>query len=112
MSFGNVSIQVRRAIETLEYNQDNMSQKDYKDVIKALKDPVMNIYIVASHVSDLKQIDYSDIPSSELTKDQIIVIGTRYNRGPDMHIEDIMKNTEYGDSIIANEVYLLERLGK
>ena len=111
-SFGNVSIQVRRAIETLEYNQDNMSQKDYKDVIKALKDPVMNIYIVASHVSDLKQIDYSDIPSSELTKDQIIVIGTRYNRGPDMPIEDIMKNTEYGDSIIANEVYLLERLGK
>lgn len=99
-SFGNISIQVRRAIETLGYNESSMSMDDYTEIIGALGDPVTNIYICAAHLSDLRNIDYSDISAKEMTDEQIIVIAIRYNRGPELTLDEIKKGTQsYGEGI-------------
>ena len=48
-------------------------------------------------------MQYPDKTGEELTEDEIRVIATRYNRGPDLSLEEIMKNTSYGNQILENK---------
>lgn len=102
-SFGNVSIQVRRAWESLGYEKEEVSDELRSEIIDSLKDPVENIYISSKHISDLRDMQYPDKTGEELTEDEIRVIATRYNRGPDLSLEEIMKNTSYGNQILENK---------
>jgi hypothetical protein len=102
-SFGNVSIQVRRTAEELGYNVKNMSSDERRALISSLKNPIQNIYIAAKHLSTLKQIDFGNKPTIQLTADDIKVIATRYNRGPDLSIDQIKKNLSYGNSLYKHE---------
>ena len=43
------------------------------------------------------------VVGEELTEDEIRVIATRYNRGPDLSLEEIMQNTSYGNQILENK---------
>lgn len=99
-SFGNLSIQVREAETSLGYNRWHMSYSDEQRVISTLQDPILNIYVAAKHLSDLKKIDFADIPSSQLTVGQLSNIATRYNRGRNPSLETIKRNNEYGAKII------------
>lgn len=102
-SFGNISIQVRRTAEELGYDVKNMSSDERSALIASLKNPIQNIYIAAKHLSTLRKIDFASKPTTQLTADDIKVIATRYNRGPDLSLEQIKKNLSYGNSLYNHQ---------
>lgn len=109
-SFGNVSIQVRRAWESLGYRESEVSDELKQDIIGSLKDPVQNIYISAKHISDLRDIEYPNLTAEEFTEEEIVIVGTRYNRGPDMSLDKLKEDTDYGARIIRNQEDLKKAL--
>lgn len=111
-SFGNVSIQLRRAAETLGYDINDMSNSQINSLIDKLEDPVTNIYIAAAHASDLRDIDYSGVNAADLNKEEILVIATRYNRGPDLSLDEIQADTSYGNAIYSHKDSILSALGE
>ena len=102
-SYGNTSIQIRRAAETLGYS----SYKDV-DMIKILEDPIQNIFVAAAHLNDLRNIDYLGKSADELTEDEIKIIASRYNIGPQYKKESIL--TQYGEKIYANQDDIMNAL--
>jgi len=102
-SFGNVSIQVRRAAESLGYDlekeEGEKREKLEEVIIAALKDPKQNIFIAAKHLSDLRDLDFSGKKANEMTIEDIEITGRRYNRGPDLSLEKIKDNLNYGKAI-------------
>ncbi len=102
-SFGNTSVQIRRAAETLGY-----SEYDDEDITSILKDPIQNIYTAAAHLNYLRNIDYKDKSATELSDDEIKIIASRYNIGPQYKKDAI--TTKYGEEIYANEKDILKAL--
>lgn len=98
-SFGNVSIQVRRAAATLGYNPESLTKTEKETIIAALKDPVQNIFIVAQHLSDLLKIDFPEKEAADLTAEDLIIAATRFYRGPEFSLEQIEADTRYGDNV-------------
>lgn len=105
-SFGNISIQVRRAAETLGYDYDNLTGKQRESIISSIKDPIQNLYIVAKHLSDLRDIEYKGLGADKLTEDNVRIIGSRYWWGPDESLTTVKSNTWYGNTIVNNKSLL------
>lgn len=101
-SFGNISIQVRRAAETLGYDPSNLTDFQRNEIISSLKNPIENIYIAAMHLSDLRDVDFLGKTAGQLSDDDIKVIASRYNRGPHLSIEKIKENLSYGNSLFRH----------
>lgn len=101
-SVGDVSIQLRRAAETLGLNPGTMSISQQSRLKASLDGDVYNISIVARHLAQLAAID--NLPKN--TDDYIRVVGARYNRGPHLSLEAIRKNTSYGDAILKRRAHL------
>lgn len=101
-SFGNVSIQIRRAKESLGYSY-NISTKQEEEIIKSLKNPKEAIFICAKHLKDLKQIDFKNKPFNKLSNYELSIIATRYNAGPgDTRERLAQKGFGYGQNILDN----------
>lgn len=100
-SFGNISIQVRRAEAILGYKNATSSELD--DIITSLKNPISNIYISARHLGELRDIDFKGAKGAQLTEEQIKIIGTRFNRGMELSKEKIQQNMGYGQKIYNNK---------
>jgi len=95
-SFGNTSIQVRRALETLDYDY---SAKQTPQVIASLKNPIQNFYIAAKHLDLLRNVDFSGKTASELTDEEVQIIASRYHLGPDCSLE-ATKGWGYGKDLL------------
>jgi len=99
-SFGDMSIQFRRGVETLGYDASReITESQRRMVVSSLKNPQIGIFVAAKHLSYLRDIDFSGVSAPEMTKDQIEIVGSRYNRGPDISINDLKKNLSYGKAI-------------
>jgi hypothetical protein len=99
-SFGNVSIQVRRAAEALGYDTGyELTNTQRRAVIATLENPEANIYVAAKHLSDLRDLDFNGTKASALTRDEVEVIATRFNRGPELPIGRIRQNLDYGRTV-------------
>lgn len=98
-SFGDVSIQLRRAAEALGYDLNRISSTQREQMIGSLQDPQTGIFVAAKHLSDLRDLDFHGVPGRVLTRDQIEVIATRYNRGSELPKSEIKKNVSYGRAI-------------
>jgi hypothetical protein len=109
-SFGNISMQIGTAAETLEYSPDKLTEVQREAIISSLKEPGQNIFIAAKHLSDLRNIDYKGVGANQLKEDQVKVIGTRFNRGRGLSLESIMKNMSYGEFIVKRKALLEELL--
>jgi hypothetical protein len=109
-SFGNLSIQVRRASQTLGYQPGNLDSTQEQIIIDSLKDPRQNIFIAAAHLAELRDIDFKGKNADQMGPDEIKLTATRYNWGPDLSLEDIKKDTSYGDTIINKETIITESL--
>ncbi len=108
-SFGNTSIQVRRAIETLGYDS---STDKRQQIIASLKDPIQNIYMAAAHLSLLRNIDYAGKGAADLTDEEIGILSSRYNIGPDASLEYVQAYNGYGDRVLNNKDYILKSLNE
>jgi hypothetical protein len=99
-SFGNVSIQVRRAAEALGYDlRYDLTESQRRMIITSLEQPQINIFVAAKHLSDLRDMDFKNIAASQMTKQQAEIIATRYNRGPDLTVSQIQQNLSYGRAL-------------
>jgi hypothetical protein len=99
-SFGNMSLQFRRAASSLGYDgRRELSERQRAYILNSLENPQINIFIAAKHLSDLRNVDFAGVPRDRLTLAQIEVIASRYNRGPDLPRDQIEKNLLYGKAI-------------
>jgi hypothetical protein len=84
-SFGPYNIQQRRAAEILGYGNINvMSETARRTLVSTTRNPVAATFMVAKHLSDLRNQDFPGVPGRALTGNQMIVIATRYNKGPEI----------------------------
>ena len=82
-SFGPMSLQVRRAAETLGYDPAALSEQQRTEVINSLKNPKESVFIAAKHLSELKQeAGYGLVEPSSMTPEAEREIAARYNGGP------------------------------
>ena len=99
-SFGFVSIQLRVAAETLGLDPAKMSTAEFRSLATCLQTDAFNIDVVARHLRVL--IDHDKLQSSPplLTMEQVKIVGARYNRGAGLSLDQIKKNTSYGNFIV------------
>jgi hypothetical protein len=109
-SIAPMSIQVRRAAETLGYDPENMTAGQMAAVRDTLKDPQSAIFLAARHLAELREVDYPGTTAAEMTDQQLADIATRYNRGPDVSLQDVQENGDYGDDLIDNRQRVNELL--
>lgn len=98
-SLGDVSIQLRRAAETLGPAWNNLSDVDKNKIVQCLLQEPCNVGVVGRHLRDLKRIDFPD--GTGIESEIIRITGARYNRGPSLTLEQIRMNTSYGDFILG-----------
>jgi hypothetical protein len=101
-SMGPVAIQLRRAAETMGLDFDGLTLEDRNRLVECLQVDENDLAIVARHLWQLKQIDFPDRAVIGLY--EIRIIGARYNRGPDLSLDVILRDTSYGDFIV-NRIY-------
>ena len=97
-SMGPVAIQLRRASEAMGVPYEKLSDADKSALVDCLQNADNDLAIVAKHLWQLKEIDYPG--KTVLGKDEIRVIASRYNRGPDLTLDEVLRNTSYGDFIV------------
>ncbi len=94
-SFGYVSMQLGVAANMLGIAPEDLNYLTERKLASVLSDPEMSIMFAARHLAQLKNIDYPDIPSNELTLDEMKVIANRYNMGSSLSLEEI-EQYDYG----------------
>ncbi|MBK0800491.1 hypothetical protein I8742_04460 [Escherichia coli] len=101
-SFGAVSMQLRTAARTLGLDETKMDNSQLRELANCLQHDVFNIQLAARHLYQLAEKDGFQVSLPHLTKEQIRIIGARYNRGVSLSLEKIKEDTSYGDFIINN----------
>ncbi|MDB5439974.1 MAG: hypothetical protein JWM33_2401 [Caulobacteraceae bacterium] len=101
-SFGDLSLQIRRASQSLGYGASPSADQAHA-IMAASEDPTLNIFMAAKHLSDLRDIDFPEASGSAMTKDQLEITASRYNRGPQPSQQDIAKYGSYGRSITKRQ---------
>jgi hypothetical protein len=99
-SFGSVSMQLRTAAKTFGIDPEGMSAEQLRSLASCLQRDAFNIDAAARHLRQLIDHDgfQKNLPS--LSMDQVRIIGARYNRGINLSVSEIKKNTSYGDFIV------------
>ena len=98
-SFGAVSIQLRRTAETFGRDPEELTPNDYELLIQALKDPLSNIQISAAHLADIRDKLPPGKGAQGWTDEEIELVATAYNRGPDLSREELQQNLSYGKAV-------------
>ncbi|MCU5771821.1 hypothetical protein N5923_04035 [Erwiniaceae bacterium BAC15a-03b] len=80
-SIGALAIQLRAAAETMGIDAAKLTHTQQFQLSACLLNNDFNIKVVAKHLHDLILHDYPDADTAKLTDEQIIVAGSRYNRG-------------------------------
>ena len=96
-SFGSLSLQVRSAADSLGYTNPGSWQD--AAIIGSLNNSQENIFIAAKFLARLRNIDFKGRSANSLSKDDIAIIASRYNRGPGLSLDKIKKDTQYGRAI-------------
>ena len=107
-SFGYVSMQLAVAANMLGIEPEDLNLITEVQLARVLSDPKMSIMFAARHLSLLKNIDFPDVPSDELTPEDIIVIANRYNMGGNVPIETIRQHY-YGQRFM-DRLYIINQL--
>ncbi|MDM3095310.1 hypothetical protein OGV98_21655 [Citrobacter sp. Cf136] len=120
-SVGSVAIQLGVAARTMGIRPDLLSSFEQFQLSQCLLNDRFNVRVVAFHLRDLIHYDYPDIgDTTNLTDEQIIVVGSRYNRGTERNKQDIIDSitapigshqreySEYGRRILEKEIALMK----
>lgn len=123
-SVGSIAIQIGVAAQTIGIQPDMLTSFQQFRLSQCLLDNSFNIRVVAFHLHDLILYDNPDADTLNLTDKQIILAGSRYNRGvmrsKDEIIQSISKTpgtperkySEYGRRIIEKKESILKIMRK
>ncbi|HBL7320688.1 hypothetical protein A9K82_20500 [Enterobacter kobei] len=118
-SIGSVAIQLGVAAETLGLDPASLDHFQQYQLAQCLLENSFNIRVVAFHLRDLILHDNPGIRTDNLTDEQIILTGSRYNRGTQRSAGDIVGSihepvgkpsraySEYGRRIIEKKSAIL-----
>jgi hypothetical protein len=81
-SFGNTSVQLRRAAEALGYDLEQLDQNEKATIISSLQDPRQNLFIAAKHLSDIVDKYLPNTSSDQISDKDKLALAGAYNRGP------------------------------
>ncbi len=98
-SFGNTSMQVITAAQTLGYDVENLTLSDKIDIVNLLMNAVQGVFITALHLSQLKEYDFEGKDINDLTEAEINVMVLRYNQGLRRDLEYLL--TDYDENTKA-----------
>lgn len=113
-SFGSVSIQLRRAAETMGINLNGINYEQQTKLCRCLQTDWFNLNVVAKHLHELIRYDFPDADAENLSDEQIAITGSRYNWGTDKKIDVFVeslkatpgtatrKYTDYGRTILRH----------
>jgi hypothetical protein len=106
-SFGHVQMRVNVAAKLLGYeNPDHLSHTQRKSVIAKLQEPETNISLVCRHLAELREKDFGNQTSPNMSDEELLVVASRYNLGPDTSLQSIKeKPPEYGTEVMALSTY-------
>ncbi|PHM33385.1 hypothetical protein Xmau_04537 [Xenorhabdus mauleonii] len=123
-SVGALAIQLRAAAETLGIDPSKLTTRQQLQLANCLLQDDFNIKISALHLRDLIIHDYPELmDTSILTDEQIILAGSRYNRGIARDKKDFLKSiysassykerdyTSYGRRILEKKKSIYMILG-
>ncbi len=99
-SFGAVSMQLRTAAHTLGLDANKMDGSQLRSLATCLENDAFNIQTVARHLRQILDKDGLQKQPPALDMDAVRVAGARYNRGLGLTLEEIRKNTSYGNFIV------------
>jgi hypothetical protein len=110
-SLGPTSLQPRRALEALGYDPAKVDPAVKRDVVQSLvENRAFAIFVTAKHLSDLRDLFYPSQAADDLSDDDLIMLGARYNQGPDAPSETVRKDLSYGRTIIGRKAVLAKLL--
>jgi hypothetical protein len=107
-STGAVAIQLRRAAEASGFDFNQLSNAQQGQLLDCLQVDENNLAFVARHLWQLQQIDFPR--RAFLGPYPIRIVASRYNRGPELTLKQILANTSYGDFIVDKIWDRLQRL--
>ncbi|TDB57181.1 hypothetical protein [Photorhabdus khanii] len=90
-STGIVAMQIRHVADMMGFDSNTLTTKDQLEIATCLQVDEFNIKMVARHLKDLIIYDYSNADTRNLTKEQYIMAGSRYNRGITRRKDDFIK---------------------
>lgn len=90
VSVGIIAMQIRAAAETLRVDPKMLTRKMQVQLSRCLQSDDFNIKVVALHLKDLILFDYPHADTENLTHEQTILAGSRYNRGVERKKEDFV----------------------
>jgi hypothetical protein len=123
-SVGAVSIQLRVASKELGIPIELLSYSDRMNLIACLETDTFNLNVVAQHLKNLILYDYPSTDTSNLTDEQFIVAGSRYNRGIERALNEFIDSiklspgsqgrqfSEYGRRMLEHRDHILMLLEK
>lgn len=115
---GAVSIQMRNAARELGLSIEEMPFSDQVEMMDCFNTDVFNLTVVAKHLRGLVLHDYPGADTVNLTDEQFIVAGARYNRGTARSLADITNSiklppgpkgreySEYGRRMIEHRAHV------
>ena len=108
-SFGPVSMQLRTAARTLGLNPDKMSPAQLLNLGWQLERDAYNLRLAAKHLRDLVLFDSPGSDTRTLTEEQIVIVGSRYNRGT-VSMDKLRQDLSYGKVILKRWSHMTELL--
>ncbi len=93
-SVGVLAIQLRAAAETLGIDPSTLTTTQQLQLANCLLTDDFNIKVVAKHLRDLILYDYPGINTEDLNDEQLILAGSRYNRGIARDKKDFIKSID------------------
>lgn len=88
VSVGIVAMQIRVVAETLGIDPRNLSNRQQLQISRCLQDDDFNLRMVALHLHSLILHDFPDADTFNLNDAQIVLAGSRYNRGIERSLKD------------------------
>lgn len=93
-SVGSISMQLEVAARELSLKTENMSFVDQSRLKMCLEQDAFNVDVVAKHLRGLILYDYPNADTLNLTEEQWIVVGSRYNRGTARPLKDFVASMQ------------------
>ncbi len=110
-SLGPTSLQPRRALAALGYDPAKVDVSIKKDVVQSLiHNPAFAIFVCAKHLSDLRDLFFATKGAGDLKDDDVVMLGSRYDFGPDQPEETVRKDLSYGRHIVGRKELLAKLL--